>query len=64
MKITQISSFIENRPGRLHAACAALAAQGVQRHTGEERIYPGTCRPENGGLRGRRARAWRACCCG
>ena len=32
MKITQISSFIENRPGRLHAACAALAAQGVNIH--------------------------------
>jgi len=33
MKITQISSFIENRPGRLHAACAALAAKGVNIHT-------------------------------
>ena len=29
MKVTQISSFIENRPGRLHAACSALAAKGV-----------------------------------
>ena len=33
MKITQISSFIENRPGRLHAACAALAAKGVNIQT-------------------------------
>ena len=33
MKVTQISSFIENRPGRLHAACAALAAKGVNIHT-------------------------------
>ena len=33
MKITQISSFIENRPGRLHAACAALADKGVNIHT-------------------------------
>jgi len=33
MKITQISSFIENRPGRLHAACVALAAKGVNIHT-------------------------------
>ena len=24
-----------------------------------ELVYPGTCRPENGGLRGREARAWR-----
>ena len=24
-----------------------------------ERVYPGTCRPENGGLRGRTPRAWR-----
>lgn len=33
MKVTQISSFIENRPGRLHAACDALAAKGVNIHT-------------------------------
>ena len=33
MKVTQISSFIENRPGRLHAACEALAAKGVNIHT-------------------------------
>ncbi len=33
MKVTQISSFIENRPGRLHAACEALAAKCVNIHT-------------------------------
>lgn len=33
MKVTQISSFIENRPGRLHAACEALSAKGVNIHT-------------------------------
>ena len=33
MKVIQISSFIENRPGRLHSACAALAAKGVNLHT-------------------------------
>lgn len=33
MKVTQISSFIENRPGRLHAACEALAAKGVNIQT-------------------------------
>ena len=33
MKVTQISCFIENRPGRLHAACEALAAKGVNIHT-------------------------------
>lgn len=33
MKITQLSTFIENRPGRLRAACDALAAKGVNIHT-------------------------------
>ena len=33
MKVTQISCFIENRPGRLHAACDALAGKGVNIHT-------------------------------
>ncbi|TSE27757.1 tRNA glutamyl-Q(34) synthetase GluQRS [Tepidimonas aquatica] len=38
---------------------AAWAAHGMvrQRHTALP--YPGTCRPERGGLRGRPARAWR-----
>lgn len=33
MKVTQISCFIENRPGRLHAACEALAACGISIQT-------------------------------
>ena len=33
MKVTQISCFIENRPGRLHAACDALAGKGINIHT-------------------------------
>ena len=33
MKVTQISCFIENRPGRLHAACEALANKGINIHT-------------------------------
>jgi len=33
MKVTQLSTFIENRPGRLHAACTALATKGVNIHT-------------------------------
>lgn len=33
MKVSQISTFIENRPGRLHAACEALSASGVNIHT-------------------------------
>lgn len=33
MKVIQISCFIENRPGRLHAACEALAAQRINIHT-------------------------------
>jgi glutamyl-Q tRNA(Asp) synthetase len=37
----------------------ALAAMGRPHERHAERIYPGTCRPENGGLRGRPARAWR-----
>ena len=37
----------------------ALAAQGLPHQRFGERIYPGTCRPEHGGLRGRAARAWR-----
>jgi glutamyl-Q tRNA(Asp) synthetase len=37
----------------------ALAAQGRPRPRFGELVYPGTCRPANGGLRGRPARAWR-----
>ena len=33
MKISQLSTFIENRSGRLHAACEALAARGINIHT-------------------------------
>lgn len=35
------------------------AEQGHRRERHGELVYPGTCRPENGGLRGRPARAWR-----
>ena len=35
------------------SACGHTTARGA------ETPYPGTCRPENGGLRGRPARAWR-----
>ena len=38
---------------------AAQAARGAGRVRGAELPYPGTCRPENGGLRGRPPRAWR-----
>ncbi|WP_439518444.1 tRNA glutamyl-Q(34) synthetase GluQRS [Hydrogenophaga sp.] len=38
---------------------SALLAQGVGRERHHSAVYPGTCRPENGGLRGRPARAWR-----
>ncbi len=37
----------------------AQAAQGITRQRGAELPYPGTCRPEHGGLRGRTPRAWR-----
>jgi glutamyl-Q tRNA(Asp) synthetase len=38
---------------------AALAAHGDGKPKHGELVYPGTCRPENGGLQGRPARAWR-----
>ena len=37
----------------------ALLASGAPRERHQAAVYPGTCRPENGGLRGREARAWR-----
>jgi glutamyl-Q tRNA(Asp) synthetase len=38
---------------------AALNAAGLARERHHAAVYPGTCRPERGGLRGRTARAWR-----
>ncbi len=38
---------------------AAWLARGVPRERHSARPYPGTCRPEHGGLRGRAPRAWR-----
>ena len=38
---------------------AAWLARGVPRERHSARPYPGTCRPEQGGLRGRAPRAWR-----
>ena len=38
---------------------AAQAAAGITRQRGRELPYPGTCRPERGGLHGRAPRAWR-----
>jgi glutamyl-Q tRNA(Asp) synthetase len=38
---------------------AALEAQGLHRERHHAAVYPGTCRPENGGLQGKPARAWR-----
>ncbi len=37
----------------------ALSQRGLSRERHQTAVYPGTCRPENGGLKGRRARAWR-----
>ncbi len=37
----------------------ALTRQGVVRERHQAAVYPGTCRPERGGLQGRAARAWR-----
>ena len=38
---------------------AALQAAGVETERHQAAVYPGTCRPERGGLRGGEARAWR-----
>ena len=38
---------------------AALQAHGASRERHHIAVYPGTCRPENGGLHGKPARAWR-----
>ena len=38
---------------------AAWTELGLPHERHAERIYPGTCRPERGGLHGRPARAWR-----
>ena len=38
---------------------AALAARGLSRERHHAAVYPGTCRPDRGGLQGRPARAWR-----
>ncbi len=38
---------------------ATLQAQGTGRERHHIAVYPGTCRPEHGGLRGKPARAWR-----
>lgn len=38
---------------------AALNAAGLPRERHHAAVYPGTCRPERGGLQGRVARAWR-----
>lgn len=37
----------------------ALLVQGLSRERHHAAVYPGTCRPERGGLNGRAARAWR-----
>jgi len=38
---------------------AALQTQGLSRERHQAAVYPGTCRPERGGLQGKPARAWR-----
>ncbi|MDP2262037.1 MAG: tRNA glutamyl-Q(34) synthetase GluQRS [Hydrogenophaga sp.] len=37
----------------------ALLARGLNRERHHSAVYPGTCRPDQGGLQGRPARAWR-----
>lgn len=38
---------------------SVLLAQGIVRERHHSTVYPGTCRPERGGLHGKPARAWR-----
>ncbi|HEX5738249.1 MAG TPA: tRNA glutamyl-Q(34) synthetase GluQRS [Hydrogenophaga sp.] len=40
----------------------ALQAQGLKREKHQMAVYPGTCRPERGGLGSKPARAWRFAC--
>jgi len=40
----------------------ALQAQGRKRERHQTAVYPGTCRPEHGGLHGKIPRAWRFAC--
>ncbi len=37
----------------------ALSSQGIHTERHAAAVYPGTCRPKNGGLKGKPARAWR-----
>jgi glutamyl-Q tRNA(Asp) synthetase len=37
----------------------ALKSQGLSRERHHSAVYPGTCRPDRGGLQGKPARAWR-----
>lgn len=37
----------------------ALNARGIHTQKGQTQIYPGSCRPENGGLHGQAPRSWR-----
>jgi len=41
---------------------AALQSQGLKRERHQMAVYPGTCRPDHGGLHGKPARAWRFAC--
>lgn len=52
--------------GRAYPCCCsrsdierALQAQGLTRERHHSAVYPGTCRPDHGGLQGKPARAWR-----
>ena len=38
---------------------SSLAAMGIPLERNKPAVYPGTCRPEHGGLKGKPARAWR-----
>jgi glutamyl-Q tRNA(Asp) synthetase len=40
-------------------AAVLAAGLGLNRQRHQAAVYPGTCRPERGGLKGREARAWR-----
>ncbi|WP_205702689.1 tRNA glutamyl-Q(34) synthetase GluQRS [Rubrivivax rivuli] len=56
---------LQDRAAAYPCACtrkdidAYWLAQGLPHTPEAERVYPGTCRPERGGLGGRPARAWR-----
>lgn len=63
--LTRLQALGGERPWAYPCACTRADIARAHEQAGHtkarhgELVYPGTCRPENGGLHGREARAWR-----